>query len=405
MTGDMTLTGDSSSNKISHKDVEMVMQVQPLHSVMLMVTARCNNQCAFCLNRGNIPMARPELSVAEWITILEDLRKHSAASHLFFIEREAFDKPGFADLIVAAGEMGFQLQVSTGGSDRLTLEMARRCAPWLHHIVVSFHGIDAILGQRTYHRQIRLLELVREVFVPAGVSATVTTTVTRQHIGRIDEITDQIATFLGRKKLVYEKGGQLAIRYCGGSLASRQREPLITQNFVQPCLQGGMLEHLDDLAWTMEADIELFDETERRLISRHRCSRRVERILEYSLTPNGRPCGLEADGEQGAAGFNRMTIRWDGEVVPCASSYRYTYGNVLERGVALWERAYRSLRMPETINAYTIWRAYGGQGTCCYGQDAAYIEGCSEDEIAEGCEAYVGEWRAALAEAGLSYDR
>lgn len=378
------------------------MSRQSLRTVMLMITTKCNNSCAFCLNIGNIPQVREELSISEWLKVFNYLKKHTSVKHLIFAERELFDKPGIEQLIEIGGKQGFRLQVRTGGSDSLTPEIARFCAPYIQHIAVSYHGIESILGSKTHERQIKLLELIRDIFIPAGVGVTVSTSITRKHAGKIYQITDEIAALLDRKKVIFQKDDHLAIQY--QSTTKSQHEPAIIQNFVQPCLQGGMLKHRDDLAWTMEQDGHIFDETERQLISDHRCSRRPRRILEYSLLPNGRPCGLGTHGTQGAAGLNRLTIRWDGEVVPCCASYRYTYGNVLEQDINdLWDHSYKSMRVPEIVNAYTIWKAYGRDDTCSYGQNAAYVEGQIEESIIEQCSLYVNEWHQALNDAQLSH--
>lgn len=376
------------------------MTPPPLKSVMLMLTAKCRNKCDFCLNAHNIPMTRPELTVAQWLAVFDDLRRNTTTESLIFVEREMFDKPGCFDLLEAAAALGFRVQVCSGGSDNLTLDTATRCASLLNHLVISFHG-PKVVSRATYQRQIRLLELARDVFLPANVGVTITMTVTRKHAGQLDALTSFIAETLERRKVFYTKGQSLYLRYetedSGGHAA-----PAL-QNFVQPCNQGGMRRHLADLGWTMEDANSLFSDQERRLLSAHRCSRDPQRILAYAELVNGRPCGLEPEGEAGAAGYNRMTIRWDGEVVPCASSYRFTYGNILDHGAAdLWQHSYQTMRVPEIVNAYTIWRAFGAQGTCCYGQDAAYTGQLSEAEIVAGCRAQVPTWQEARAHAGLA---
>lgn len=377
-------------------------RVQPLYTAMIMVTTQCHNFCSFCFNRNDIPMTRQELSIDEWIAVLNDLKQNTTMKNVFFVGRECFDKANFERLIEVAGKLGFQVYLYTGGSDNLTLEAAQNCALWLRHMIVSFHGLESIISHQTYSRQVRLLELVRDVFLPSEVHITVTTTVTKKHAGKIKALTDQIAQLIGRKAEIYEEDDHLMIRYCSERKSKEEWEPSVIHNFAQPCLQGGMLQHLEELAWTMEKDSELFTDVERRLIGNHRCSRQIERILEHSLSPNGRPCGTSIDDVIGAAGLNRMTIRWDGEVVPCNSSYRYSFGNILKKGaVSLWETAYSSMRIPEIVNAYTLWAAYSNKGACCYGQDAAYIEGQSEENIIECCASHIDDWYAALKKANL----
>jgi MoaA/NifB/PqqE/SkfB family radical SAM enzyme len=291
------------------------------------------------------------------------------------------------------------VQACSGGSDNLTADLAARCAPLLNHLVISFHG-PKVVSRATYQRQVRLLELARDIFLPANVGVTITMTVTRKHAGQIDALTSFIAETLGRRKVLYSKGESLYLRYDPEEFGTHAAPAF--QNFVQPCIQGGMRKHLADLGWTTEDGQSLFSEQDRRLLSAHRCSRQPERILAYAELVNGRPCGLEPEGESGAAGYNRMTIRWDGEVVPCASSYRFTYGNVLERGAAeLWRNSYQTMRMPEVVNAYTIWLAFGSCGTCCYGQDAAYTGEIAESAITEACLAQVLVWQQERKHAGL----
>jgi MoaA/NifB/PqqE/SkfB family radical SAM enzyme len=160
----------------------MIMEkstLPPLKTVMLMITARCNNSCAFCLNRRNIPLNRPELNTQEWLSVFKDLREHTTSQNLFFIEREVFDRPDAADLIIGAGQLGFSIFVSTGGSDALDETTARRIAPYLKHLIVSFHGLPQVIGLQTRQRQEILLDLMRDIFLPAGISATISTTITR----------------------------------------------------------------------------------------------------------------------------------------------------------------------------------------------------------------------------------
>lgn len=357
-----------------------------LKTVMLMITARCSNGCAFCLNRQNIPLNRPELTTAEWLSVFKDLREHTTAQNLFFIEREVFDRSDAAELIIGAGKLGFTVFVSTGGSDSLNENVARRIAPYIKHLIVSFHGLPEIIGIQTRRRQEILLDLMREIFLPAGISATISTTITRKHSGKIKDIVDEIAKRLVRIKVYIPDPDGLTIQYRTEDKKPGEHETLVTQNFVQPCFQGGMQLNRDALGWDAESDLFLFENQEVDLIRRHRCSRNPDQIRSYSSTINGRPCGLEVNSSQGAVGYNRMTIRWDGEVVPCASSYQYSYGNILESEAAdLWEKSYSSFRQPEHVNAYTIWKAFGKEGTCCYGQDAAYTSTKNEEDIIKAC--------------------
>jgi MoaA/NifB/PqqE/SkfB family radical SAM enzyme len=363
----------------------------PLKTVMLMITTRCSNGCAFCLNRRNIPQKRPELNTQEWLSVFQDLRKHTTAQNLFFIEREVFDRPDAVDLIIGAGQLGFSIFVSTGGSDELNENTARRIAPYLKHLIVSFHGLPEVIGSKTRKRQEILLDLMRDIFLPAGVSATISTTVTRKHSGHVISIIEEIARRLDREKIYLRDADGIIITYRTPHLKPEEHEPLVLQNFVQPCFQGGMVLEREALGWDAETDLSLFSDQEIDLIRRHRCSRNPERILFYSSTINGRPCGLEVNGSQGAVGYNRMTIRWDGEVVPCASSYQLSYGNILEHSAEkLWMNGYQSFRQPKRVNAYAIWRAFGQKGKCCYGQDAAYVADQSEENIITACEIYTG---------------
>ena len=356
---------------------------------MLMITTRCNNGCTFCLNRRNIPQNRPELSTAEWISVFQDLREHTTAQNLFFIEREVFDRLDAAELIIKASGMGFSIFVSTGGSDALDESTARRIAPHIKHLIVSFHGLPDVIGYQTRKRQEILLDLMRDIFLPAGVSATISTTITRKHSGQVMAITDEIASRLGRIKASIPDDDGVIITYNTPGKKPGDHEALVLQNFVQPCFQGGMQLKWDDLGWNAETDFFLFKDQEIDLIRRHRCSRDPERIRLYAKTINGRPCGLEADGSQGSVGYNRMTIRWDGEVVPCASSYQFSYGNVLEHPTKeLWQNGYGTFRQTNCVNAYTIWKAFGKSGHCCYGQDAAYNADQNEQNIIRACQPF-----------------
>jgi MoaA/NifB/PqqE/SkfB family radical SAM enzyme len=355
---------------------------RPIEFVHLLVTAQCRNRCAFCFNSGNVPAAGAELATEGWISILNQVAELPALRYVFLLEREPLERPDLVRLLDVLRRRRAQIFLCSGGSDLFTEETACDLSTRVDGFIASFHGNVGVLNDVTYDRQRQMLARLGRHFVGKPVNLDINTTVTRLHKGRLMSIVQESARLLGRHPVVESSGRQKVVRYAGpGGTTEPQR---IRHNFVRPCLEGGMLREQEKLFWT-QAEREWFGEEADFLRWGENCYADVDRPLEsFSTSVNGRPCGFSYDS-QGAAGFNRLTIRWDGKIIPCASNPGFVMGDAASQALEeIWKQAYHLWRVPDVINAYTLFHAFPG-GHCIYHQDAAFRPGALDEEILAQC--------------------
>lgn len=356
---------------------------RPVEFVHLLTTARCRNACRFCLNQGHLPGASQELDTGDWLAILSQVAALPTLRHVFFVEREPLERPDILTLLDAFADSSARITLSTGGSPRLDAVLARGLAARIDELIVSFHGDVGVLSRATLERQQTLLELVRTQLLGRVDAVDINTTITLRHRGRINEIVDEVGRRLGLTPVRHENNGSIRIDYVErGASQTRTR---VRHNFVRPCLSGGMLTHQAELYWQPGQERELFGEEAVLLRWDRGCYLQSEDRLDvFANSPNGRPCGLDA-ASQGAVGINRLSIRWDGKVVPCAAFAGFEQGDATQESLmGIWRRAFALWRDPSVVNARTLHRAFP-EGHCVYHGDAAFSGDHTEEQILARC--------------------
>lgn len=354
----------------------------PIEFVHLLITARCRNHCSFCFNTGNIPGAAAELDTGRWLPILEQIADIPSLRYVFFLEREPFERKDITELLAPLRKSKAQIFMCSGGSDNLSDEVAREVSFLIDGFIASYHGDVGVLDRGAYERQKTLLSRAREHFLGKPISVDVNTTVTRRHRSRLMQIVGEVGEILGLEPRLVRKGRRASILYesRSGALAN----PRVRHNFVRPCLAGGMLKLQEELFWPPD-EREWFGEEAAFLRWEENCYADVPAPLDFfSRSVNGRPCGWSKDS-QGAVGYNRLTIRWDGKVIPCASSPDYLLGDATRESIqTIWETSYGLWRMPAVVNSLTLYEAFP-EGTCVYHQDAAFARNASPESIIARC--------------------
>ena len=195
--------------------------------VLWQVTNLCNYQCPYCIFSSSPEKIPDELTAQQALPVLEDLKRNEF-SHIKFTGGEPFCKDDFMDLLIAAAERGFVIDVSTNAS-RITEERARTIASLdISMVHVSVDGPDretheAARGPGTYAPTVRGLErLARN-----GVYVRVGTVLFDKNEHRIPEMARAMAE-LGASEVIFSRMAAIG-RLAGdtSSLAKAEDDELV----------------------------------------------------------------------------------------------------------------------------------------------------------------------------------
>lgn len=111
------------------------------------LTYTCPLQCPYCSNPLDISASRKkELTTSEWIDVMQQARQMGAVQ-LGFSGGEPLTRPDLEELIIAAKELGFYINLITSSIGLNKEKIKKFKDAGLDHIQISFQGSDAQTNQ------------------------------------------------------------------------------------------------------------------------------------------------------------------------------------------------------------------------------------------------------------------
>src|SRR5947207_1591546 len=135
----MTQGSASAGAEVARYKRNALALAQPL-SAYLELTYRCNWRCVFCYNPRHFD--RAGLSAAEWIAVLDELRRLGTLT-ITLTGGEPLAHPEFFEIATAARERAFAIRVFTNGAliDEAAADHLARLDPLV--VELSLHGASA----------------------------------------------------------------------------------------------------------------------------------------------------------------------------------------------------------------------------------------------------------------------
>ena len=253
----------------------------------LALTYRCNNDCAHCYNAR--PRDYPELSTAEWMSIIDHLWQ-IGIPHLVFTGGEPTLRPDLPELIQHAQKTGMVAGLNTNGrrlgDTRFIQELVEA---GLDHVQITLESHDPRIHDAMVGRSGAWQQTVAGIRNALDSPLYVMTNTTMLHHNA--PVMEQTLAFLadlgvptiGLNALIYVGSGA----NCGAGLEEKQLKPLL------------------DMA-------------------RRSTSANGQRLIWYTPTQycHFDPMDLELGVKSCTAALYNMCIEPDGAVIPCQSYYQ-----------------------------------------------------------------------------------
>lgn len=330
------------------------------HALYMVITDRCSNGCLFCYNGKNLS-GRHDLSLVQWKQLISELLSWAPIKKVYVIGGEPLEYPDIASLIDYLTGCNLQVHVFSGGCDEALGGVFSAIMAKISGATVSFHGLEAVIGERTFRRQQAMVVRVAETLASlGGRNIMVNTTVSRLHTGRLLSIVETVGALIGRspefRTIETAKGRSSRQFVCYP--ASKDGQSDIWHQFGWPFSAGRMETSEAKLGWHRSEMADIFSPEELPLLARQDYLAEDGNALWNSV--NGFPCSVDAGSNEGAAGIDRVTLRFDGHMVPCHINCQYSYGNALTTSTRLlWEQGYQLFRDPARVNVESVSRCLG----------------------------------------------
>lgn len=328
--------------------------------IYVVLTDRCSNSCSFCYNKDSYA-GRLDLSFLQWKSIFTDLLSWAPIRKVYLIGGEPLEYPEIDKLVEFLLSSGILVHLFSGGCDEEIYKMQKPILRQLSGVTVSFHGLESVVGVHTLRRQEAMVARMVEILgSQSDRDILINTTVSRLHAGFLLEIIEIVSSIIGRRTEYRQipTADDRSYREYVCYPASEEGQSDVWHQFGWPFTSGKMKTAQDRLGWRRNEMSSLFSPAERSLLMRQDYV--SEEGINVWNSVNGFPCSVDAGNHEGAVGIDRMTLRFDGHVVPCHINYQYSYGNALHTPTKdLWNNGYKLFREPSSVNVESVSRFLG----------------------------------------------
>lgn len=208
-------------------------------SVHIDLTMRCNERCVHCYR---VIERRPELTTAEWKTVLDDAAR-AGALYLTFSGGEVFLRKDLFELIEHARRLRFDVRLKSNALLITADKAARLKALAVRQVDISIYGADAATHDwvtkipGSFERTLEGVALLRD----ARVTVKLNCPLMRQNVGRYKEIralADRLGVLSGFDPMITGKNdgdaAPVALRITRKDLKQVLQDPLFKPEDSKP---------------------------------------------------------------------------------------------------------------------------------------------------------------------------